>query len=131
MSETICCCGDCLVEGETVNSAVFKTFASLVANGEKSPDLYHADYKDQLQSVVSDAIPGNRNGVVGLGPSRLSKSVSPREERLGASFNAAINYAIDDAGDHGVLFLSLWREGDWVGIQKEFPGFDLTTAPIN
>ena len=39
--------------------------------------------------------------------------------------NSAINYALDHADD-GLLFLRMWREGDWLGIEKEFQGFDLS-----
>lgn len=38
-------------------------------------------------------------------------------------FNAAINFAIDGADQEGILFLQMWREGDWDGIANEFPEF--------
>ena len=44
------------------------------------------------------------------------------------AFNAAINYAIDVAKSDAVLFLSMWREGDWEGIKSEFSDFDLKTV---
>lgn len=50
------------------------------------------------------------------------------KQQVGRAFNAAINYAIDEAKEHGTLFLSMWREGDWDGIRKEFPDFDLSTV---
>lgn len=43
------------------------------------------------------------------------------------AINAAIDYALDLADD-GLLFLRMWREGDWSGIQKEYPDFDLGSA---
>ena len=41
------------------------------------------------------------------------------------ALNQAINYAIDEAGSEGLLFLTLWREGNWDAVESEFPGFDL------
>ena len=38
-------------------------------------------------------------------------------------FNAAINFALDEAGPEGMSFLELWREGAWSEIASEFPGF--------
>lgn len=38
-------------------------------------------------------------------------------------FNAAINFALDEAGAEGLAFLSLWREGAWDEIAAEFPSF--------
>lgn len=47
------------------------------------------------------------------------------------AFNAAINFALDEAED-GMIFLAMWREGDWEGIAKDFPEFDLnTTGQVN
>ena len=43
-------------------------------------------------------------------------------------FNAAINFALDEADD-GLIFLAMWREGDWKGIEQEFPDFDLNFTP--
>ena len=39
------------------------------------------------------------------------------------AFNAAIDFALDDADGEGVIFLRMWREGDWKGIIEEFPEF--------
>jgi hypothetical protein len=60
----------------------------------------------------------------------LTRSVSaaPVESASTASFNAAINFAIDDVGPEGLTFLRLWREGDWDAIRKEFPEFGLPLA---
>lgn len=44
------------------------------------------------------------------------------------AFNEAINFALDEADGDGLLFLRLWREGDWESIAKEFPEFDLETT---
>lgn len=44
------------------------------------------------------------------------------------AFNAAINFALDGAEGEGLLFLNLWREGDWESIAREFPDFDLATT---
>ena len=44
-------------------------------------------------------------------------------------FNAAINFALDEADGEGLTFLRMWREGDWSGIEIEFPEFDLNDAP--
>jgi len=44
------------------------------------------------------------------------------------AFNAAINFALDEADGDGLLFLRLWREGDWESIAREFPEFDLETT---
>ncbi len=44
------------------------------------------------------------------------------------AFNAAIDFALDDAGEDGLIFLRMWREGDWAGIAKEFPDFNLETT---
>lgn len=40
-----------------------------------------------------------------------------------AEFNAAINFALEGADQEGMLFLTMWREGDWAGIAQEFPSF--------
>jgi hypothetical protein len=40
-------------------------------------------------------------------------------------FNSAINFALDGADEEGLLFLRMWREGDWNGIKKEFPGYEI------
>ena len=52
------------------------------------------------------------------------KSVNKDEQIICHEYNAAINFAIDDAGLEGILFLKLWREGDWPGIAREFPEFN-------
>ena len=52
------------------------------------------------------------------------KSVNKDEQIICHEYNAAINFAIDDAGLEGILFLKLWREGDWPGIAKGFPEFN-------
>ncbi len=44
------------------------------------------------------------------------------------AFNAAISFALDEADGDGLLFLRLWREGDWESIATEFPHFDLETT---
>lgn len=49
-------------------------------------------------------------------------------EKTRLAFNSAINFAIDIAGSDGLLFLTMWREGDWKGIAEEFPEFDLNTT---
>ena len=49
-------------------------------------------------------------------------------EQENIAFNAAINFALDEAGGDGLIFLRMWREGDWAGIAKEFPEFDLETT---
>lgn len=49
-------------------------------------------------------------------------------EQGNAAFNAAINFALDEADGDGLLFLRLWREGDWEIIAREFPGFNLETT---
>ena len=44
------------------------------------------------------------------------------------AYNAAINFARDEADGDCLLFLRLWREGDWESIAREFPEFDLETT---
>lgn len=44
------------------------------------------------------------------------------------AFNAAINFALDHAEGDGLIFLAMWREGDWEGIAHAFPSFDLETT---
>lgn len=44
------------------------------------------------------------------------------------AFNAAIDFALDDAEGDGLNFLRMWREGDWEGIAREFPDFNLETT---
>ncbi len=46
-------------------------------------------------------------------------------------FNAAINFTLEKAGPEGLLFLGLWREGNWEGIAKEFPEFDIQKTGTN
>jgi len=41
------------------------------------------------------------------------------------AFNDAINFAIDEADGDGILFLTVWREGDWSVIAEEFPEFNM------
>lgn len=43
------------------------------------------------------------------------------------AFNDAINFALM-SGLEGLLFLELWREGDWEAIEQEFPKFDLSSS---
>lgn len=43
-------------------------------------------------------------------------------------FNGAIDFAIDQAGPEGLLFLRMWREGDWGGIRTEFPEYEIPRA---
>lgn len=51
------------------------------------------------------------------------------KQQIGRAFNAAIDFALDGgAGYEGLVFLRMWREGDWDGIRKEFPDFDLSTV---
>jgi hypothetical protein len=45
----------------------------------------------------------------------------------GEAFNAAINFALDEADGDGLIFLEMWREGQWQEIAHSFPQFDLTT----
>lgn len=51
-------------------------------------------------------------------------------ERLRGAFNAAIDYACDlnDSPEDGVIFLRMWREGEWQQIAEEFPEFDLSST---
>lgn len=46
------------------------------------------------------------------------------------AFNSALNYALDDvdSDEDRILFLRMWREGDWGGIKENFPNFDLSTV---
>jgi len=44
------------------------------------------------------------------------------------AFNAAINFAIDDADGEGITFLRLWRNGDWESIENEFPRFVISNT---
>lgn len=41
------------------------------------------------------------------------------------AINSAIDFALDSADD-GMTFLRMFREGDWPGIQNEFPEYDLS-----
>jgi hypothetical protein len=43
------------------------------------------------------------------------------------AFNDAINFALLSGLD-GLLFLELWREGNWEAIEQEFPEFDLSSS---
>lgn len=47
-------------------------------------------------------------------------------EKVCEEYNAALDYAIDvaeRADMSGILFLSMWREGDWDGLKRDFPDF--------
>lgn len=44
-------------------------------------------------------------------------------DEIQAAFNAAINFALDEADGEGLLFLEMWREGAWDEIAAEFPSF--------
>lgn len=43
-------------------------------------------------------------------------------------FNAAINFALEGADGEGMIFLSMWREGDWEALEREFPDFKVTDS---
>lgn len=49
------------------------------------------------------------------------------------SFNTAINYTINTARENSysdaILFLEMWREGNWDEIKKNFPDFDISSIP--
>jgi hypothetical protein len=75
----------------------------------------------------------------GMGPNLLCPEHGKREDLGGKierqfteleglrdgqdAFNAAINFAVDDADGDGIIFLQMWREGDWKGIIEAFPEF--------
>ena len=40
-------------------------------------------------------------------------------------FNDVINFALDNAGDDGLIFLNLWREGDFNAISEVFPDYQI------
>lgn len=43
-------------------------------------------------------------------------------------YNAAIDFALDECDSlNGMVFLDLWRMGDWPAIRAEFPKF---TGPL-
>lgn len=48
------------------------------------------------------------------------------------AFNEAVDFAIEessrDTSDNAILFLTMWREGDWEAIKDNFPNFDLGTV---
>jgi hypothetical protein len=48
-----------------------------------------------------------------------------------AAFNAAINFALDEAGPEGLEFLRQWREGAWDEIAEQWPTFKLEGQPVN
>ena len=47
------------------------------------------------------------------------------ESPMQKAFNDAINFALDDLQEayDSMLFLKLWREGDWPEIREVFPEF--------
>lgn len=51
-------------------------------------------------------------------------------EAMRDDFTAAINFALDEAESEGIgegiLFLRLWREGDWEAIDNEFSEFKIS-----
>jgi hypothetical protein len=52
--------------------------------------------------------------------------ISDKNEIVTA-YNSAMSFAIG-MRDMAPVFLSMWSEGDWKGIEREFPSFDLSTA---
>lgn len=38
---------------------------------------------------------------------------------------SAINFAVDEADGENATFLKMWREGDWQGLAREFPEYDI------
>ena len=50
------------------------------------------------------------------------------KDQIHKLFNAAINFALEDAGPEGLTFLSMWWEGQWDEIDDEFPAFDTKEA---
>lgn len=86
--------------------------------------------RERLQSLIDDP---EQFGPFGGRLSAQMKLVQALEQlehtrndlyRQSEAFNSAINFALSpDANLEGMLFLSLWREGDWAGLAKEFPEF--------
>lgn len=60
-----------------------------------------------------------------MSSTRKKESPAQEHQRAMREFNEAINYAIDTAGIDAGLFLSLWREGAWDEIARDFPDFQL------
>jgi hypothetical protein len=52
------------------------------------------------------------------------------DARIAAIFNDAISFALDVADD-GLLFLRLWREGDWLTLVSEFPDYTIPAELLN
>jgi hypothetical protein len=68
---------------------------------------------------------------LGLALEKRNKTIV-RMENAQNDFNAAIDYALsDDCEGQGLLFLEIWREGDWQGIQDSFPEFKISDALLN
>lgn len=49
-------------------------------------------------------------------------------DEVSIAFNAAIDFTLEQTDSDGMIFLRMWREGDWEGIHSEFPEFDLKTT---
>jgi carbon storage regulator len=73
-----------------------------------------------------------KTGTSNIVNQRTSSSAPAAElddaEVASQSFNAAIDYAIDVARSDALIFLEMWREGDWESIASDFPDFDLGTT---
>lgn len=63
----------------------------------------------------------------GVGTSYCCAALICEKSTIKNAYNAAIDYAIEQR-EYSRLFLTMWREGDWSGISKEFPSFNLSTA---
>jgi hypothetical protein len=83
---------------------------------------YHLGMGPNLQCPLHGTRENLHAGVVSR---RAEKERSTIEHNtMQEAFNAAINFALDDANiGEGILFLELWREGDWQSIRDEFPEF--------
>lgn len=49
------------------------------------------------------------------------------------AYNEALDFALDKVDDNydSIQFLKMWREGDWIGIERDFPEFDLSNTKIS
>jgi len=55
--------------------------------------------------------------------------VTEEAEQMRQDFNDAIDFAILD--DEPAAFLTAWREGDWEGLRKEWPEFEISEVLDN
>ena len=101
---------------------------------EKSQGQYDLDKMQMMATVASTAngleVKGNTFKVNALtGCPDMVLFACEQIEAQRCSYNMALQFALEEIDECDIkYFLTLWNEGSWKEIAKEFPDFDLTTT---